>query len=234
MALLVLLTAAAGPAFNAMTASRGVTSGAADVADFMEMARTEAVTRQTYVWVGITGVSISGVQMLKMAAAYSADGSGTPPNLTGTNIKPFTKVLQVQNVVFSGWASLSGSTQALWSSGVPSSNPAPADIAGTIGTSGTVNVVFTAGGVTFNSATMPFLTYSPEGQAILSGTASPSVGYGPQSSMAASSGTSTAFYDIALREARGSAIPPPGAAHVAEAVVIIDAATGAPSILQLH
>ena len=217
VAVIVVLSSAAGPAFNSILANRGVDSGIANVADFLEMARNEAMTRQTYVWVGLSGTSTSGALGLEMAAAFSTDTSGSYNNLVGSssNVRPFTKVLQVQNVAFSQWNSLKQATRNQWNSG---NAPYPTDVCGSQPSG---NVSFTVGGTQFNSAAIPFLTFTPQGEVILSGTAGPQTGYG-------------GFYDIGLRQAHGSVAPPAGSTLVNDAAIVIDGATGATSVVQLH
>ena len=228
MAILVLLTAAAGPAFNAIMAARGVDSGASNVADFLEMARTEAVTRQTYVWVGISGTDTSGNQTLQMAAAFSVNGSGV--DTSSTNVRPFTRLLQVQNVAFTPWSSLKTSTTNSWTAGTPADvYPATPITSGTFG--------FIGGGVHFTNGLTnspnAILTYTPQGQLTMSGTANWQSSYG-----CTLSGTFSPFFGIALRQSHGTAIPPPGntaaGLTVNDAAVVIDAATGATTIVELH
>jgi prepilin-type N-terminal cleavage/methylation domain-containing protein len=214
VAIIAIMAAAVGPAFNAMLSSRGVDAGVSNVVDFLEMARNEAVTRQTYVWVGITGSnsnSGSSGYSLNMAAEYSLDATGV--NTTATNMIPFTKLMQVKNVACGPWSQLSQATSNLWTGPTPTdlflANAAPA-VSSTI--------TFTDGGNTFGGTYGPILTFTPEGQVLTSGTAGP---------YTACQG---AFYDFALVQARGSTV----ISATDQAGVVIDAATGTATIVQLH
>jgi prepilin-type N-terminal cleavage/methylation domain-containing protein len=226
VAIIIVMSAAVGPAFNSMLTARGIESGSSNAADFLEMARNEAMTRQTYVWVGITGTNSSGNDALEMAAAYSADDSGSAEG-TGTNVIPFTKVMQVQNVAIVPWTSLSANTRNAWSGGASSTayfqDLNLANTGPTVQESGTSNFSFTAGSTKFGGGSGYVLLYTPEGQVLFTAAASGTTPYGN----ATTSGTAY-FYDIALRPANGTTV---STTSSNDAAVIVDAATGATTIL---
>jgi len=83
------------PAFNSITQAYGVTEAAYNVSSAVERARSEAVARKTYVWLGIQQVIIEGSPGLSVGIVCSKDGAA---NTNATNLLPLGKPLVIQRV----------------------------------------------------------------------------------------------------------------------------------------
>ncbi len=85
VAVIAMLATVSIPAIGSMATSRGVTQAGFDVTQALDLARTEALARQTYVWAAFQTVTNNGVRYLQVGLVYSLDGS---TNTTSTNLKP--------------------------------------------------------------------------------------------------------------------------------------------------
>ncbi|MFZ4779266.1 MAG: pilus assembly FimT family protein [Terrimicrobiaceae bacterium] len=94
IAIIGLLAVFAIPAFNSIGQARGVTEAAYQVAAAVELARSEAITRQTYVWLGLQ-TNNSGNLDLRIGLVFSKDGS---TNADATNLQPIGRALLIQRV----------------------------------------------------------------------------------------------------------------------------------------
>jgi hypothetical protein len=105
MGIIVLLAGVVVTVFNSIGQARGVTEAAYQIASAVELARSEAVSRQTYVWMGFQPFTntTSGNLDLRIGIAYSADGSVT--NTSPSNMIPLGHSLILQRV---GMAPLQG------------------------------------------------------------------------------------------------------------------------------
>lgn len=105
MGIIVLLAGVTVTVFNSIGQARGVTEAAYQVASAIELARSEAVSRQTYVWLGFQPVTnpSTGNLDLRLGIVYSADGSVT--NMNAGNMIPLGHALLLQRV---GMAPLQG------------------------------------------------------------------------------------------------------------------------------
>jgi len=108
IAIIGLLAASAVPAFQSISQSRGIGDAAYQVAAAVELARSEAISRQTYVWMGLQPVTDSGGTSLFLGMVYSKDGSGT--NTNPTNLQPLTKPIMLQRVGISDPSNLTNVT----------------------------------------------------------------------------------------------------------------------------
>lgn len=205
LAIITLLSTAAVPAFNAITGTQGVTKGSYDVSTLLEYGRTEAISRQTYVWVVFQNAAESGQADLQMAAFASKDGT---PTETSANIMGLTRILHVHNATLVNWSALKQTTKNLLSTTIPvSPTPTPADVCGN------------------NSAT-PFLsgpattqysvTFTPRGEVMLKGAPSVSDSY-------------DSWIDVSFQQTHGTQVAP----NADEASLIIDGSTGAVQRLRL-
>ena len=141
VAIIVLLAAAITPVFNSIGQARGVTEAAYQVAAAVELARSEAVARQTYVWLGLQPQTNFGNLDLRIGLVYSKDGSGT--NTSAANLQPIGKAILIQRTALvdpSGW----GVGEVGTSLGNPPSFPLSGGLTFTIGSS-----AFTGRTVTF-------------------------------------------------------------------------------------
>lgn len=95
MAIIGVLAALAIPAFNSIGKARGVTEGAYQTAALVEKARTEAIARNTYVWLGFQAVSNLGSRDLRMGLLASLDGTTNTTN----NLTLLSRPISVKSVV---------------------------------------------------------------------------------------------------------------------------------------
>ncbi len=96
--------------FRDMATSHGVGAAAADVSSILELARNEAVTRQTYVWAVFREAASNGISETQMALAGSKDGSS---DASGTNLVPLSRVVRAKNVGLVRFAELQETTRNL-------------------------------------------------------------------------------------------------------------------------
>jgi prepilin-type N-terminal cleavage/methylation domain-containing protein len=96
VAIIGLLAGFAIPAFNSIGQARGVAEAAHQVAAAVELARSEAIARRTYVWLGLQAETNSGNKDLRLGIVYSKDGSST--NTNATNLQPVGRSLLIQRV----------------------------------------------------------------------------------------------------------------------------------------
>ncbi|MCX6958732.1 MAG: hypothetical protein NTW91_00240 [Verrucomicrobia bacterium] len=83
------------PSFNSITQAYGVTEAAYNVSSAVERARSEAVARKTYVWLGVQQVVKEGTQGLSVGMVCSKDGAA---NTNVANLLPLGKPLLIQRV----------------------------------------------------------------------------------------------------------------------------------------
>ncbi len=163
IAILGILASVAVTGFKNISTSHGVGQAAADVAGILELARSEAMTRQSYVWVGIKEGTDAGVLELQMAAAYSADGTTNG----GANLIPLSRIVRARNAGLTNFSALKQETRDLLTNA-----PAPAEFAGT--TAGIVLTNFP--NATFANTT---ITFTPRGEAMLRGGPAATDGFDP-------------------------------------------------------
>jgi Tfp pilus assembly protein FimT len=96
MGVISLLAAAVVTGFNEIGRARGVTEAAYQIASAVELCRSEAVSRQSYVWLGFQPQTNTGSSDLRLGMVYSMDGSST--NTNSTNLMPLGKALLIQSV----------------------------------------------------------------------------------------------------------------------------------------
>jgi prepilin-type N-terminal cleavage/methylation domain-containing protein len=162
IAIIALLAAAITPVFNSIGQARGVTEAAYQVAAAVELARSEAVARQTYVWLGLQPQTNSGNLDLRIGLVYSKDGSGT--NTAAANLQPIGKAILIQRTALvdpSGWG------------------------AGEVGTSlGTFSSFPASGGLTFTNGKSAFtgrtVTFTPLGEVMTNSAPSATDGFDPR------------------------------------------------------
>lgn len=202
VALIGILSVAAIPAFTSISQARGVTNGAYDIARIMEFARSQAMARQTYVWVGIQSINVQGRAELQIGAVSSIDGTGT--NVAPTNLHPLQRVTRLPNLSLASWPELKSETRAT------TTNVASASVA------------TNSSGISFDIAKTSFaggrtITFTPRGEAILTGKVGPYEGYDPQ-------------IDVSFRHARGTQV----LADADDAAVVVNGSTGSISIVHLQ
>ena len=176
LAVCSVLSCLATPAFQSISASRGISNGVYEAASLLELARNEAVTRQTYVWVAFQNGDQNGDKELRMVAASSKDGSA---NSSLANLNFFTKPARIRNVIMTDWSSLNNRTQQMepsLSSSSLSQNKS--------------NVTIAVGDLNFADTT---LTFTPNGQVVLEGTPTLDTPY-------------ATVVDLSLKQTRGATV----------------------------
>lgn len=101
----VAIIGLAVPAFNSIGQARGVSDAAYQVSGAIELARSEAISRQTYVWLGFQEQTNSGNRDLRVGIVYSRDGT---PNTNTNNLQPIGRALLVQRVGLTNSVGLPG------------------------------------------------------------------------------------------------------------------------------
>ena len=157
IAIITLLSAASIAAFNAITRARGVTESAYQISSALELARSEAVIRQTYVWVGFQPQTNAGNRDLRVGIVYSMDGSST--NTTAGNLAPLGKAILLPST-------------ALSTSAVLITNRPLIDLF-----SNTAGITFTLGQTTFTNRCS--LTFMPLGEVTVAASPATTDGFDP-------------------------------------------------------
>lgn len=176
-----LLAVCATPAFQALSKSRTMAQVTYEVAGLLELARNEAVARQTYVWVGFQSTNSGGSQEIQAAAVYSLDGSGT--NTDAVNLSPLSRVVKISGATLTNWASLKNETRNL----LQSSNTTASVATNNAG------ITFTVGMTSFQNGLS--VTFTPRGEALLQGAVGPNDGY-------------NRLIDVSFRETHGTTVLP--------------------------
>ena len=95
IAIISLLSSFAIFSFNSIGQARGVTEAAYQFASAVELARSEAISRKTYVWLGIQQETNAGNLNLRVGMVYSKDGSASTNT---SNLQPIGRSLLLQRV----------------------------------------------------------------------------------------------------------------------------------------
>ena len=159
IAIIVLLAAAITPVFNSIGQARGVTEAAYQVMAAVDLARSEAVARQTYVWLGLQTNSDND---LRIGLVYSKDGSGT--NTAAANLQPIGKATLIQRT-----ALVDPSIWGAGEVGTSLGNPPPFPTNG--------GLTFTIGSSSFAGCTV---TFTPLGEVMTNSAPSATNGFVPR------------------------------------------------------
>lgn len=90
-----LLSALAISAFSSIGQARGVTETAYQLSAAVDLARSEAIARKTYVWLGLQQQTNAGSLDLYLGMVYSKDGSSST---TSSNLQPIGRAIVIQRV----------------------------------------------------------------------------------------------------------------------------------------
>jgi len=156
------------------------------VQNLLSLAQTQAVARDTYVWVGFTTnyPSLTGLPQLTGAAIYSADGTAT-----STPGVPLTKAYR--------WTSVHVTSSASVYAGVNTSLPPASNLTNLTSAPTPPTGLFPAiGSLPANFATWS-ITFTPQGEALLTQSTAPTAQTGYQPAI-----------DIGLQKVRGNILPP--------------------------
>ena len=161
MAILGILASVVLPGLSGMMTSRGVTQAANEVSSMLELARSEAISRQTYVWAGIQQVTNDGALGIRLGVVSSMDGT---TNTASNNLQPLTRALLVQRVQLTNYSGLKSA--ALWTTAP--TRDLSTNVAGIS--------QFAIGSTTFNNRT---ITFTPGGEAMLMASPADTNGFDP-------------------------------------------------------
>lgn len=155
IAIVGVLVALAVPALNSMTQTRTVTDSAYQLAALVELARSEAIARRTYVWLGMqTNGGTGGSAEVLTGMVFSKDGTA---NLADTNLQPLGRTQRLEQLgLFSPSAVPGGVTDLTVQESVPP---------------------FSIGGTTFSHF---LLTFTPMGEITLDPQPGPQTGFTPR------------------------------------------------------
>ena len=178
VAIMGLLTSMAMPAMMSIVGARNVPSAATKIADMLEFARNEAMTRQTYVWVGFKNATNARGNRELRAAVFGSD-DGTPDG----GCYQLSKIVKMVDVKLTGFEELQGTTQNL----LPTDQRSLRE---SVNSSTTSGINLAAGGTTFERV----LTFTPRGEAMLNSRPGPDTGF-------------NRLVDVSVRATRGLAEP---------------------------
>jgi prepilin-type N-terminal cleavage/methylation domain-containing protein len=94
VALIAVLSFLAAPAFQSIGRARGVTQAADIMVTAVELARTEAVNRRTYVWLAVRQETNNGRNDLQVAVVGSRDGT----TKGGDNLLPLVRPQTMERI----------------------------------------------------------------------------------------------------------------------------------------
>ena len=138
------------PTIQSISSARGIADSANRIAEAVEFARSEAVARRTYVWLGFENLTQSGIRIFVLGGVYSKDGSA---NAASANIQPLFRSVVLEQVGLVGSAD-TGANNSSYTG------------ASALATS-TLGITFSSGSRTFSSKTT--VTFTPTGEVMLTG-----------------------------------------------------------------
>lgn len=172
VAIVALLAVGTIPALRSILQARGASNAAYQVAAAVELARSEAIARRTFVWLALQTQTNSGNTDLRLGLFYSKDGT---TNHSSTNVAPLARPLLLER---SDMVSFSSATSFV------TNNPAPEDLSGAAS-----GATFTSGNVTFSSGRT--ITFTPLGEASTTATPAWSNTFSPRIAIALQQTTGT-------------------------------------------
>jgi Tfp pilus assembly protein FimT len=108
--IMLILLSASIPAVQNLGASRGIASAASQISSALELAKSTAVSRNTYVWVGLATVANEeGNLETCVGVMMSKDGTSTS---TPANLTAVSKLTAIEHVALANASDLPASLQA--------------------------------------------------------------------------------------------------------------------------
>lgn len=160
IAIIGLLAALAMPTLSLMGQARGVSEAAYELASAVDLARSEAIARQTFVWLCMQPQINSGNLGLRVGMVYSKDGT---TNTNAANLQPIGRALLIQRVGLANTADLH----------VAASLSSAIDLSGVSG-----GVSFRIGQTNFDSKRT--ITFTPLGEVTTNAAPSSASGFDPR------------------------------------------------------
>ena len=100
--IMLILLSASIPAVQNLGVSRGIGTAASQISSALELAKSTAVSRNTYVWVGFATVTnAEGNLETCVGIMISKDGTSDPGN-GGANLTAVSKLTAIENVALAG------------------------------------------------------------------------------------------------------------------------------------
>ena len=164
--IMMILFAASIPAVQNLGVSRGIGTAASQISSALELAKSTAVSRNTYVWVGFATVTnTAGNLETCVGIMMSKDGTSSS---TTTNLTAVSKLTAIENVALAGPTNIPTALRSKLPSDVTSSASSYAgSFTTSVGTFDFKKANVSGAKVTFpNNAT---LLISPQGEIIASG-----------------------------------------------------------------
>ncbi|GAB4182571.1 MAG: hypothetical protein Fur0032_23600 [Terrimicrobiaceae bacterium] len=199
MGLLVLLAA---PALRGMISSQTVEAAGSAISSAMESARLEAISRKSPVWLGFASQTNAGRLELLVVPMLSKDGTADPRS---DNLIPLARPARLTDIALTGFSELTPETRSLL-------NSQRSAVLSNLSSS-TTGATISLGGVNYAKT----ITFSPRGEAMLSGSPSSTNGFDP-------------LIAIGLRQSRGTTVP----ADAQELAVLLDGSIASPEILRVR
>lgn len=160
IAIISVLAVATQPALSGIMGSRNLSRAAGDVASSLEFARSEAIAKNTFVWVGFTNSSQNGTSNLALSIVASRDGS---PTSTAANLAPLQRNLRFENIRLATDAEASSSGSPLKS--LTSDAAGQSAVLNPMSRGSRTSADFTSAQMTFGNT----ITFTPQGEALLTG-----------------------------------------------------------------
>ncbi len=160
IAIISILAVASQPALSGIMGSRNLSRAAGDVASCLEFARSEAIAKNTFVWVGFTNLSQNGTSNLALSIVASRDGS---PTSSAANLAPLQRNLRFENIRLATDAEASACGSPLRS--LTSDAAGQSAVLNPMSRGGRTSADFTAAQMTFGNT----ITFTPQGEALLTG-----------------------------------------------------------------
>lgn len=155
ISIFALFATMAVPSIPSLLGAKGVTRGIGDVASVLELARTTAMSRRTYVYVGFENTTnAAGDAVLYVAAAASPDGSSS----TTDGLLAISRVVHLENVRQTNYEGLPQVVRAAATNAMNNGSYVAGMLPG--------GVVFTNGRQKFSTS---MVIISPEGELLPSG-----------------------------------------------------------------
>ena len=149
VAIIGVLASFAVSALSSAGASRGCINAAHQISQSIELARSEAIARRTYVWVGLENTEKFGNQNLLLGGVYSKDGS---TNTSSANLQTLFRSTLIEKVGLVASVDTGNYNSQYSSAAALQTNQS--------------GIVFSTGSQSFNSKT---ITFTPSGEAMLAG-----------------------------------------------------------------
>lgn len=169
--IMLILLSASIPAVQNLGASRGISSAASQISSALELAKSTAVSRNTYVWVGLATVTNEeGNLETCVGIMMSRDGTSSS---TTTNLTAVTKLTSIEHVALANASDLPASLRAKLPSDVATetvSNKYALNLNNSLASFEFKKPNMPGGKISFGSTTYnDIILISPQGEIIASG-----------------------------------------------------------------